>query len=68
MPTRLKARREDIVTNREGKLIGENAIDAVAVAEERSPGCHLLAVQTTLVLREADGAVRILNVAKEREA
>jgi hypothetical protein len=50
----------------EGSFVGENAVDAVAVAQERSPGCHLLAVQTTLVLREQDGTVRILNVAKER--
>jgi hypothetical protein len=53
------------MTNREGKFVGENAVDAVAVAQERSPGCALLAVQTTLVLREKDGGVRILNVMKE---
>jgi hypothetical protein len=54
------------MTNREGKFVAENAVDAVAVAQERSPGCVLLACQTTLVLREKGGAIRVLNVCKER--
>jgi hypothetical protein len=54
------------VNHAEGRFVGENAVDAVAVAQERSPGCQLLACQTTLVLAEQDGGVRILNVAKER--
>lgn len=48
----------------DGKIIGENAVDIIGVAEEHYPSCVLLAVQTTLVV-EYEGKIQIVNVVKE---
>jgi hypothetical protein len=53
------------MTYEDGTIVGENAVDAVAVAEERFPDCTLIAVQTTLVIKYK-GKTRVLNVIKER--
>jgi hypothetical protein len=53
------------MTYEDGQVIGENAIDATAVAEERYPGCELLKVKTSLVLRY-EGKIYTLDCIKER--
>lgn len=53
--------------NADGQFVGQNAVDAVAVAEEHCPGCRLLAVQTTLVVINEEGKIRFLNLANEKE-
>lgn len=56
------------MTNKDGKLVGANALDAVAVAEERYPGAKLIGVQTTLILQpRGRRSVAIVNVIKERD-
>lgn len=55
------------MTNEDGKVIGQNALDAVAVAEERYPGAKLVGVQTTVVLQLENESVRFLSVMKNRE-
>lgn len=56
------------MTSRDGKVVSAHVLDVVALAEERYPGARLLGVMTTLVLREPGGAVRFLNVMKEKQS
>jgi hypothetical protein len=51
--------------DREGRLVANTALDALAVAGERVLGGELLAVQVTLVLREKDGSVCVLNAVED---
>lgn len=56
------------MTNEDARVITANAVDSVAVAEERYPGAKLIGVQTTVVLQlENSKSVRFLSVMKNRE-
>ena len=47
----------------EGRLVAETALDAIGKATEHVIDGKLLAVQVTLVLRDKDGRVCVLNTA-----
>ena len=50
----------------DGQFVGQNAVDAIALAEEHCPGATLIAVQTTLVFIY-EGKIRSVNLMQERE-
>lgn len=50
----------------DGKFIGQNTLDAVAIGDKQYPNCVLLAVQTTLVVRY-EGKIHFIHVAKEQD-
>lgn len=50
---------------KDGRIVGENALDSIAIAEERYPGSKLLLVQTKLVVKY-EGRVREIKVTKEK--
>jgi hypothetical protein len=49
------------MNEREGRLVAETALDALGTATERVIDGKLLAVQVTLVLRDRDGGVCVMN-------
>lgn len=49
------------MNDREGRLVAETALDALGSATERVIDGTLLAIQVTLVLRDKDGGVCVMN-------
>lgn len=49
----------------EGQYIGEVVMDTISLVEEHAPGCELVSVQVTLVVREPNGTVRTGSLVRE---
>lgn len=49
----------------EGEYAAAALMDTIALCEEHAPGCELVSVQVTLVVRRPDGEVRTGSLLRE---